>query len=113
MQRALQAILVAGALQQAAVTSGAKKLTIRYGHRNYTKGPVLIGCHLRNWAHLAQLVSVRHTTLEQVTDAERCEDGYDSVAAMLVDLRRYYPDIRPESPVTVLRWDALEPGQNG
>jgi len=105
MKRALQAILIAGEAMKEDVLSGKKKITIREGHRNYTNGPVLIGCHILSWATLRNITLVAYKTLDEVTNEEYTADGFESKGDMFLGLRRFYPDIDWNSPVTVIEWE--------
>lgn len=104
MKRALRAILIAGKDAREEVLSERKRITIREGHRDYSKGPVILCCHLLNWAKMRKIESVRHTTLREVTIDEYKDDGYDTKSEMLEDLSKFYPDINWDSEVTVIRW---------
>ena len=105
MKRALQAILIAGYSMKEDVLYNRKKITIREGHRNYTPGPVLLGCHLLSWATMRNIVSVKHTTLEEITTGEYQEDGFKNRRDLLEGLRKFYPNLNLDSPVTVIRWE--------
>jgi len=104
MKRALQGVLVAGEKMKEDVLYGRKFITIREGHRDYTEGNVMLGCHLLNWAVLREIVSVRHTTLGEVTVLEYEADGFETKSELLDGLAKFYPDINWESEVTVVRW---------
>lgn len=107
MKRALQAILVRGHESHVAVDRGEKKITIRNGHRNYTEGPVLLGCHYANWATLANITEVRHLILKQATQEELNDDGYENLEHAIEGLKQFYPDIDENSPITIVRWELL------
>ncbi len=107
MKRALQAILIAGEEMKFDVLNGSKKITIREGHRNYTNGPVLIGCNQRDWATMRQIVDVRHCTLVEITAEEYKADGFETKSELLEGLANFYPDINWDSPVTVIKWDEV------
>jgi hypothetical protein len=104
MKRALRAILIQGGGMKFDVLVNRKKITIREGHRDYTNGPVLIGCPDLNWSTMRDIINVRHCRLVDVTEEEFKADGYDSKADMLMDLSKYYPDINWDSEVTVIKW---------
>jgi len=105
MKRALQGLLIAGEEARDEVKNGSRKVTIREGHRDHTLGPVLIGCHLLDWAVKAEIISVTHTYLGNVSQQDLEDDGYKNVDEAIEDLSQWYPDIGLESPVTVLRWE--------
>lgn len=107
MKRALQAILIAGEEMKFDVLANRKKITIREGHRDYTKGPVLIGCNQLDWATMRNIVDVKHTTLVEITKEEYEADGFETKSEMLNGLAKFYPNINWESPVTVIRWEEI------
>jgi len=104
MKRALQAILIAGEEAKEDVLSGRKNITIREGYRDYTNGPVLIGCHLLNWATMKKITAVSHRTLDQVWPWQFNADGFETQTDMLNGLREFYSDIDWDSEVTVVEW---------
>lgn len=104
MERALQGILVAGEARRDEVLNGNKTVTIMYGHRDYTLGPVLIVCDKLNWAKRGIITNVRHTVLAGVTDDEMKSDGFESFDEMLFESQKLYPDIHANSNVTVITW---------
>jgi len=106
MKRALRALLISpDEKQREAILSGKKKITIREGHRDYIPGQVLLACPIEPWCVGADINDVRHTTLREVTPEEFIADGYADAIEMLVDLRKYYPQIDANSNVTVIKWD--------
>lgn len=109
MKQALQAILIApDPAVRLAIMLGKKKITIREGHRDYKIGPVMICCHIVPWAIMSSIVYVKHTTLSHVLNEELRSDGYKDHNDMLCGLQKFYPNIKMNSPVTVLKWDKLE-----
>lgn len=105
MKRAMQAILIAGKDFMVDVLSGKKKITIREGHRDYSEGPVLLGCPVLNWAVSHNIVDVRHTTLADVSLADLETDGFKNHNIALNVLKGFYPTMTLESEVTVVKWD--------
>lgn len=87
------------------ILRGKRKITIREGHRDYRLDLVMICCHLEPWAVMADITDVRHCILGEVTEEEYKADGFNTRDELLNELRRYYPDIDLNSPVTVIRWD--------
>lgn len=106
MKQALQALLIAPDHQMRTnIIYGRKTVTIREGHRDYHPGPVMICCHLVPWAVMADVISVRHCTLLEVTDEEYKADGFHSQDDLLAGMKRFYPDMTMDSPVSVIRWE--------
>ena len=104
MKRALQAILIAGEEAMHGVINGTKKITIRKGYRDYTKGPVMIGCHLLNWVKMFEITDVKHTTLEYISPDDLKADGFKDSLEALTELRKYYPNLERNSRITIIRW---------
>lgn len=86
------------------ILSGAKKITIREGHRDYQPGQAMICCHLVVWAVMVDVTDVKHCTLVDITPEEWESDGFTSQQNLLEGMRRFYPSLTFDSPVTVLRW---------
>lgn len=103
---ALQALLISPetAMREAIVT-GRKTITIREGHRDYQCGPVMLCCHLVPWVVQADITSVHRTTAAHVQGKDIRDDGFTNLDDMLEKLRRFYPKISEDSPVTVIRWE--------
>ena len=104
MKRALQAILIAGEEMKQDVLNNTKQITIREGHRDYTNGPVLIGCHELNWSTMREIVDVRYCTLREVPRIDYEADGFETQSEMLDCLAQFYPHINWDSEVTIVRW---------
>ena len=87
------------------IISGAKQITIREGRRDYQVGqPAMLCRHLCNHVVMADIVSVRHCLLRNVTKKEYKADGFKSRSELLQGLRRFYPNLKMDSPVTVIGW---------
>ncbi|KKR10321.1 MAG: hypothetical protein UT37_C0003G0020 [Parcubacteria group bacterium GW2011_GWA2_39_18] len=85
-----------------------KTLTVREGHRDYRVGsPVMLCCHIVPWAVMATIVEVRHCLLKEVTQEECLQDGVRNLEELLNNLRKYYPNISLDSPVTIIKWDDI------
>ena len=104
MKRALQAILIQGEEMKFDVLANRKKITIREGARDYTNGPVLIGCPDLDWATMRNIVDVRYCRLIDVTEEEYQADGFETKSDMLMGMSKYYPNINWDSEVTVIKW---------
>lgn len=106
MKRPMVALLIAPiATMREAIIAGRKTITIREGHRDYQVGDrVMLCCHLKIWAVMAEVTEVRHTIVRNVTEQEYNDSGYHHLAEMLADLKRFYPQLTIDSPVTVVRW---------
>ena len=105
MKRALQGLLIAGERMKNDVLSGVKKITIREGYRDYTKGPVLIGCHILNWVTMKNIIRVERTKLSDINIEDIEKDGFiDHIHALGV-LKKFYPNMTLNSDVTVIEWE--------
>jgi len=108
MKSAMRALLIAPGPMVANVMNGRKQMIIREGHRDYAAGQVImIGCHVANWAVLADVSEVRHCRAAELTMGECESDGFDCLEAAIAGLQKYYPHLTKDSPVTVLRWDRV------
>lgn len=106
MNRPMVALLVAPGPMQGAVERGEKRVTIRQGHRDYTRGDRLVlCCDITQWAVRARVVGVEHTTLAEVSDEVVRADGFSDRWHALRELRRFYPSLVIDSPVTVVHWE--------
>lgn len=105
MKRALQALLIApGDAVRRAIERGEKTITVREGHRDHSPGPVMLCCQIEPWCVMADITEVRHCTLEEVSEDDLRADGFRDHHDMLVQLKRFYANLRMGSPVTVIRW---------
>ncbi len=93
---------------------GVKCISIRPSHRDYAEGGVLVLYYRGTmespdgFAAWADITSVRHCTIGEVTEQEWSDDGFDSLEDLLDELNVYYKGaLTLESPATVLRWDNL------
>ena len=102
----LQALLIApDQKMRTAILEKIKKITIREGHRDYHPGPVMLCCHLVSWAVMADIVEVKHCTLIDVTIEEYRADGFENKAELASGMKKFYPNMNLDSPVTVIRWE--------
>jgi hypothetical protein len=104
----LQALLISpNQTERRGIATGKITATIRNGTRNYQLGPVLIGCHLKPWAVMADIGAVAHCSLHKALNCPPelfNEFGYKSAPDAIKKLQRFYPGINSESPVTVISW---------
>lgn len=108
MKPALQALLIAPDHEmRKSILWGSQSLSIREGHRDYHCGPVMLCCHIVPWAVMADITSVRHCQLGQVTKEEYKDAGFHSQKDLLLGLQKFYPHLTMDSPVTVVRWEKL------
>ncbi len=107
MKQPLYALLVApGHKTRTSILYGGKNISIREGHRDYRAGnPVMLCCHIEPWVVMAVITEVRHCTLAEVTEKECLDDGCQNNAELLAALKRFYPNLTMDSPITIIRWD--------
>ncbi len=102
----LQALLISPDDQvRQAILDGKIKATIRDGWRDYRSGPVMLCCHIKPWAVMADIVSVRHCAVWQITEEEILASGFKNRGELIKKLREFYPGIKPDSLVTVIKWN--------
>ncbi len=90
------------------VLTGRKRITIRYG-RKYDVRPgniVYLAVRGKPIAR-AKITHVYVKKLRELSEHEIKMEGFKSLHALIKHLRRIYPDIGPDSYVTVLRWKLL------
>lgn len=107
MQHPLQAILIAGEIARDDIIRGHKTTTIRNGFRAYRKGEVvMIGCHILNWCVMKTIIDVQHVLLnnEPTTVQLYKKNGYGSFGDAYNELKKYYPDLQVDGPVTFVEW---------
>lgn len=106
MKTALRALLIAPEPSEITeILLGKRCISIREGHRDYVEGPILIGCHIANWAVMADVTKVRHTLLQELSFDEIFDAGLEDHTEMYRQLQQFYPYIAYHSPVTVIRWE--------
>ncbi|MBI2406606.1 MAG: ASCH domain-containing protein [Candidatus Harrisonbacteria bacterium] len=91
------------------ILAGMKTATIRVGYRPCSAGDELVlYCHIQPWVVMADVVSVRHCKLSEVTAQEFKDEGYDDPATAMdryiANLKPYHPEVGPDSIVTVVRF---------
>lgn len=96
------------------VALGLKTVTIRKGKRNWQPGLALAECRAEERGVTVLITNVRHCLLKEVTAEEWLDDGFevgqlglteDDLKTILRIMRRHYPDLTWDSPVTVVRWE--------
>lgn len=110
MKRPLQALLIAPDREKRRrILDGTITASIRADYRAFYLGPIMLCCHIEPWCVMAKIQEspnycvANHLSLEQLQEA-----GYASLTELLADLRKFYPEINPQSPVTFLRWTELQ-----
>jgi hypothetical protein len=97
----LQALLLAEELI-ADTESGEKFQTVREGHRDYKPGKVVFACPEVAWATTKTITKVKHTTPRKCSVPDYKDEGWNSREHMVEDLKRFYPDLTMDSPITVI-----------
>ncbi len=92
------------------IAKGEITVSIRPGHREgYDSGCTLwLCCHIKPWGVAAMIVNKRYTTCREVAVEELKSAGYENRYDMTDGLRKYYPDLMDDSPVTVIRWQNVQ-----
>jgi ASC-1-like (ASCH) protein len=81
-----------------------KSTTIRLGHRDYKKGPAILnskGTYVPIYIN-----ELNHTKRSQLSKDDAIRDGFSSVRELQSALEKYYPQIKKDSPVTIVKFDA-------
>lgn len=105
MKRPVTALLLAEELIDR-VERGEKYNTIREGIRDYQTGDKLVlVCPDVAWSSALKTVSrVIHTNGKEMEKAHYKHQGWKSREAMVEDLKRFYPNLTMDSPLTVVWW---------
>lgn len=94
----------------AGLFSQAKRVTVRARHRAIRAGELVFrGAFDETLTTRVTVTEVIHTTLGAVSEEDARADGYFDVREMVRLMRRFYPDITGDSPVTLLRFTVLDP----
>jgi hypothetical protein len=85
-----------------------KKISIRMGHHDYHPGPVILCSINLGLCAEAMITSVLHTSLAEVPIRDIKDNSYGDHQDAIEGLRRFYPTIQMDSPVTVIRWNGIK-----
>lgn len=88
------------------VYDGTKRITIRTGHRNIIAGQKLIienAEEASDWTEVYPHTIV-HTSLKHVNEDYLGADGFLDPHDAAEKMKRFYPTISVDSPVTVIIW---------
>jgi hypothetical protein len=90
-------------------SGGWKKLTIRNGKRDQFEPDTWIEIKStdQSWSCFAYLVAVDFYTYSTLPKQDYLDDGFKSWEDMFEGMKLYYPDIKPDDEVTVIRWDDI------
>jgi hypothetical protein len=89
---------------------GTKRATVRKGRREIAKGALALeAAEGGGWGAIVNVTDVRHKKLSELTDEEAQADNADNAAALADALKRFYPDIAPDSEITVILFDFKDP----
>ncbi|MEM3936606.1 MAG: ASCH domain-containing protein [Thermofilaceae archaeon] len=92
--------------------SGRKTATIRLGSVRYRPGDVtLVHCGGLVLGRV-RIKSVERKKLIDLTEEDARIDGFESLRDLLVAIRQHYPNIRANTPLTVLRFEWVEKFEN-
>ena len=93
--------------ERRSILGGRLRISIREGYREgYDPGrPVMICCHLDPWCVMAKITTSRHCLFSEITEEEQHAHGFASREDLLASMRRFYPEMKWYSAVTVVRWD--------
>jgi hypothetical protein len=103
LKEPLTALLLAEELIDATL-SGKKFVTVREGHRNYKPGRVIFACPEVEWSMMKEITNVKHTTPKKCDKRDYLDEGWVSREDMVEDLKRFYPNLTMDSPITVIRF---------
>lgn len=106
MKNPLYGLLIADDVQMRFnLITGVKRISMREGHRDFKNGPMLIGDPENSFVVMVDIIKVKHILLSEVSPEEWEADGFVSQEDMLEKLKKFYPNINLDSPVTILFWE--------
>lgn len=89
----------------AAVREGRKRVTMRF-EDPVDVGPAMLVFELDDEVTLpGWITSTVAKRVDEVTDDEAREDGFGDAAGVLPGLRGYYPQLRLDSPIVIVRFE--------
>lgn len=87
------------------VETSMKTISIRNGHRDFKPGDkIIIYADEPDFVVKAIITKVLHVTYGKITPKDYQDDGFNSIADMILGMKDYYPDITEDGPATVIRW---------
>ncbi|MCA9886319.1 MAG: ASCH domain-containing protein [Anaerolineae bacterium] len=89
----------------ASIRSGRKHATIRQGKRRVSTGKLQFASN--DDAIAVHVHTVRYTTFAELSNEDAVDDGFDTLADLQNTLRRFYPTIQDQSPITVIEFVPL------
>lgn len=84
---------------------GSKRATVRAGKREIAKGSLAFEAASGGWGVIVNVTDVRHKKLSQLTEQEAAAEGAESAAHLANALKRFYPNLTPDSDITVVLFD--------
>lgn len=89
--------------------AGYKQVTIRNGKRDIKPGPlVFTGVNDLSLSAEVNVTEVVVKQLSELTDREAQADGALNAEEMAEALKRFYPDIKPESTITIVKFKVAD-----
>lgn len=84
------------------IDTGEKTCTVRKGKRDIELGPLLLESTGGNDSREVYVHEVRLKTFYNISPEEAHADGGVSVGVLKEAMKRFYPDIKDEDPVTII-----------
>ena len=81
-----------------------KNITIRKGIRDIKLGKLVFESTKKKRIKIVNVYRVSYCQLDFVTSTELEKDGFKSPTDMLNEMKSFYPNLKPESKVTVIRF---------
>ena len=86
------------------IKDNIKRITIREGLRDFSKGKVIIFNTEKEWCTVRNIIDIQCKPLSDVSDSIAQEDGFKDIEDLYCKLKDYYPNITMKSEVTIIRW---------
>lgn len=84
------------------VSSGQKTSTVRRGVRKYPPGAAVLRAGGQEIP--IRIERVRICNLDKLTEEDAIADGFESVKSLRAALGRFYRDLRPGEPMTIVEF---------
>lgn len=89
---------------------GTKRSTVRKGRRGIVPGSLALeAADGGGWGVVVNVTEVRHKKLSELTDEEAQSDNAASAKELAEAMKRFYPDITPDSDITIILFNFIDP----
>jgi len=87
------------------IRSGEITNTIRKGRRNIEPGPLLFTAPNGEDSEEVAVTDVEVIQFQDLREEHVLQNGSENISALFGEMRRFYPELKPHSLVTVVSWN--------